>query len=206
MKIKLIVSLGILALISACQDKTATMTPTNPTINHNSTNNSPENQTRSPSTIISESVNDPLALKLKKYLAEEYLTEEDHRAIEEKDRLFQLYTIDLNNDGQNEVFVNFVTPYFCGSGGCTLLLLDADLKLINKFTVINIPIYAEKEVQNGFKKLLNNSEGEWKELVYDGKKYPSNPTLLKKSKIEQPTYEAEIIFDEKYLKAKTYTF
>lgn len=206
MKIKLIVSLGILALLSACQDKTLTMTPTNPTVNHNSTNNSPENQTRSPSTMISESVNDPLALKLKKYLAEEYLTEADNRAIEEKDRIFQLYEIDLNNDGNKEVFVNFVSPYFCGSGGCTLLLLNSDLKLITKFTVTRTPIYAEKELANGYKKLLNESGGEWKELIYDGKQYPSNPTLLKKSKIEQPSYEAEIIFDEKYLKAKTYTF
>ena len=206
MKIKLIVSLGILALISACQDKTATMTPTNPAVNHNSTNNSPENQTRSPSTMISESVNDPLALKLKKYLAEEYLTEADNRAIEEKDRIFQLYEIDLNNDGKKEVFVNFVSPYFCGSGGCTLLLLNPDLKLITKLTVTRTPIYAENELANGYKKLLNESGGEWKELIYDGKQYPSNPTLLKKSKIEQPSYEAEIIFDEKYLKAKTYTF
>ena len=206
MKTKIILSLGILALLSSCQDKTATMTPSNTTVNHNSTNNSPENQTRDAATIISETVNDPLARKLKKYLAEEYLTEADNRAIEEKERLFQLYEIDLDNDGKKEVFVNFVSPYFCGSGGCTLLLLNSDLKLITKFTVTRIPIFAEKDLANGYKKLLNESEGEWKELIFDGKKYPSNPTLLKKSKIEQPSYEAEIIFDEKYLKAKTYTF
>lgn len=207
MKTKIgIITIGIWALLSSCQDKVATLSPSNVQVNHNVTNNSPEVQSRNAATIISQSVNDPLALKIKKYLAEEFLTEADLRAIEEKDRLFQLYTMDLNNDGQDEVFVNFLTPYFCGSGGCTLLLLNTELKLITKFTVTNIPIYAEKDIKNGYKKLLINSEGEWKELIYDGKKYPSNPTLLEKSKIEQPSYEAEIIFDEKYLKAKTYTF
>lgn len=196
---------SVLFFASSCKDSTVSSgVTTAPQINHNIEKEA-ENLHRV-ATISGESVNDPLALKLKKYLAEEYLTEADNRAIEEKDRLFQLYEIDLNNDGKKEVFVNFVSPYFCGSGGCTLLLLNSDLKLITKFTVTRTPIYADKDLKNGYKKLLVKSEGEWKELIYDGKKYPSNPTLLKNSKIDRPDYEAEVIFDEKYLKAKTYTF
>ncbi len=206
MKTKLILSIGILAILSSCQDRTAAITPTNTQVNHNSTNNTPDTQTRSAPTIISESVNDPLALKLKKYIVEQYMTEADLRTIDEKDRIFQLYEIDLNNDGKKEVFVNFVTPYFCGSGGCALLLLDADMKLISKFSVTRTPLYAEKAVVNGYRKLLTKSEGQWKELNFDGKKYPSNPTLLKKSTYEKPSSDAEIIFDDKYLKAKNYTF
>ncbi len=196
----------MMTLLASCQDKTTAIAPTNNAVNHNATNNDPETQIRNAATIISESVNDPLALKLKKYLAEKYLTEADNRAIEDKDRIFQLYEIDLNNDGDKEIFVNFISPYFCGTGGCTMLLLNSDLKLITTFTVTQIPLYAEKDLVNGCKKLLVKSEGEWKELDFDGKKYPSNPTLLKKSTIEQPGSDAEVIFDEKYLKAKTYTF
>ena len=197
--------LSVLFFASSCKDSTVSSgVTTAPQINHNIEKEA-ENLHRV-ATISSESVNDPLALKLKKYLAEDFLTEADNRAIEDKDRLFQLYEIDLNNDGKNEVFVNLPSQYFCGSGGCTLLLLNSDLKLVTKFTVIRTPLYAEKELVNGYKKLLTKSEGEWKELDFDGKKYPSNSSLLKKSSYADPGYEAEVIFDDKYLKAKTYTF
>ena len=207
MKLRIAVwSLFILFLATSCKDSTANSSgaTAEPQINHNLEKDQ-ENPHRV-ATISSQSANDPLALKLKKYLSEEYLTEADTRAIEEKDRIFQLHEIDLNNDGKNEVFVNFVSPYFCGSGGCTMLLLDSDLKLLTRFTVIQNPIYAGLETANGFRKLVTKSEGEWKELIYDGKKYPANPSLIKKSKLTQPSYEAEILFDTNYLKSKNYNF
>ncbi len=207
MKIKLaIISIGIFVTLASCKDKVSTLVPTNTEVNHNLLDKESDENPHNTSTLSSQTVNAPLALKLKKYLVEEYMTEADLRAIDEKDRIFQLYEIDLNNDGKNEVFVNFGTSYFCGSGGCALLLLDADLKLISKFTVTRTPLYAEKDVVNGYRRLLTKSEGEWKELDFDGKKYPSNPTLLKKSTYEEPSSDAEIIFDDKYLKAKNYTF
>lgn len=207
MKIKLaILTIGVICILESCQDKVATLQSPQTEVNHNLNPNPGNEAKHSTATLTAESVNDPLALKLKKYLAEEYLTEADNRAIEDKDRLFQLYEIDLNNDGKKEIFVNFISPYFCGTGGCTMLLLNSDLKLITTFTVTQTPLYAEKDLVNGYKKLLVKSEGDWKELTFDGKKYPSNPTLLKKSTIESPGSDAEVIFDEKYLKAKTYTF
>ena len=202
---KLLILSAVIFIFASCQDKSATIASTNAAVNRNSTNNNPQIPKRSTATIIKESVNDPLALKLKKYLAEEYHNEIDSSAIPEKDRLFQLYEIDLNNDGTKEIFINLISPYFCASDGCTVLFLSSDLKLITKFTATKTPFYALPELSKGYKKLLNESKGEWKELLYDGKKYPSDPTLLKKSKVE-PGYEAEIIFDENYLKAKTYTF
>ncbi len=144
-------------------------------------------------TISEPTVNEDLANRLKPFLSENYLTDADRRAIREKDRKFQFYEIDLNNDGKKEIFINFPTRYFCGSGGCTLLLLNSDLEIISKFTVTQTPLYAVDEMENGYKKLYVESGGEWKELLFDGKKYPSNPTMAKKSS-KEPGETAEVIF------------
>ncbi|MFD1079553.1 DUF6624 domain-containing protein, partial [Longispora fulva] len=74
-------------------------------------------------TFITQSLNDTLAKRIRNYLTSEYLTANDLEIITQEQRKFQLFQIDLNNDGEKEVFVNFITPYFCGSGGCTILLL-----------------------------------------------------------------------------------
>lgn len=82
---------------------------------------------------------DELTDKVKEYITTKYLTEADLRTISEDQRKFQLYLIDLNNDGKQEVFVNFNTSYFCGTGGCSILLLNDQLDPITKFTVTRTP-------------------------------------------------------------------
>ncbi|MGY0407332.1 MAG: hypothetical protein ACWIPJ_03110, partial [Polaribacter sp.] len=119
-------------------------------------------------------------------------------------RKFQLYKVDLNNDGNKEVFVNFMTSYFCGTGGCTILLLNSNLKKINKFTVIRT-LYIEKTLQNGWRVLMTKSEGNWVKLMYKNGAYPSNPTVLKPTN-ELPSENAEILFKEDSSKLKTYNF
>lgn len=78
--------------------------------------------------------------KIKQYLATEYLSPADLRAIKKDQRKFQVVQIDLNQDGEKEIFINFVSSYFCGSGGCTLLLLNKQLEPITEFTVTQTPI------------------------------------------------------------------
>lgn len=153
-----------------------------------------------------QSVNDELADKIKEYITTKFINESDLKTLTQEDRKFQIYQIDLNDDGNNEIFVNFITPYFCGTGGCTILLLSDELKLITKFTVTRTPLYAEKEIKNGWKILLTRSGGELKELVYSKGKYPSNPSVVAKAPYDAPSGHAEIMFDEEYSKAKTYEF
>lgn len=150
-----------------------------------------------------ESVNDDLAAKIKEYLNTQFLTEGDSRAITEDQKEFQLREIDLNNDGKNEVFVNFKTSYFCGSGGCTILLLSNKLQPITKFTVTRTPLYVEPAEKDEWKSILTTSEGELKELIYENNTYPSNPSLVEKAAQNSPSNQAEILFDEDY---KTYSF
>ena len=161
-------------------------------------------QEKIPPKYAKQSVDDTLATKIKNYITAGFLTKNDLKAIPENQRKFQFYKIDLNNDGKNEVFVNFLTSYFCGSGGCTLLLLDHKLAKINKFTATRT-LFVEQTLQNNWRVILTESEGSWRKLVYINGSYPSNPSMVKTTD-EFPGDESEILFQEGSSKLKTYTF
>ena len=158
------------------------------------------------SDFVKQSVDDELADKINSYITTKFLTEADLKLIPESQRKFQFYQIDLNNDGGNEVFVNLMTSYFCGSGGCTILLLNNQLKPITKFTVIRTPLFAEQTLKNGWRILLTKSEGELKEMIYNDGTYPSNPSVIEKAPYDAPSGHAEIMFDINFSKPKTYNF
>ncbi|GAA4299318.1 hypothetical protein [Aestuariibaculum suncheonense] len=153
-----------------------------------------------------QSVNDALAEQIKIFITKQYLSEDDLRIIPEEQRKFQLYQIDLNNDGNNEVFVNFMTSYFCGTGGCTILLLNQDLKPITKFTVTQTPLWVEQAMKNGWKVVLTRSQGELKELVFANGTYPSNPSVADRAPYDAASGHAEILFDSNFSSPKTYSF
>ena len=136
------------------------------------------------------------AEKIAHYIANEYLTPGDLKAITMSERKFRYQQIDLNGDGKMEVFVSFYTPYFCGTGGCTMLLLNDHLKPITKFTVTRPPIYADPEMKNGWKILYFQNGNAWKALIFENGKYPSNPSILPDS-IKKPSDKAEGIFVNK---------
>ena len=151
-----------------------------------------------------QSVDDLMSKNIANFLTQSYL-KNDLQFLSENDRKFQMYKIDLNGDGKDEYFVRLMGSYFCGSGGCTFLLLDRYSEIITKFTVVRPPIYVSAEKDNGWRKLMVESEGKFKELIFDGKSYPSNPSVAPDSKT-QPGPDFEIIFDDKNLSSKTYIY
>jgi hypothetical protein len=153
-----------------------------------------------------QSVNDSLAAEIKKYITTEFIKDDELKLMTEDQRKFQFYQIDMNNDGELEVFVNFITSYFCGTGGCTILLLDNHLKPITKFTVTRTPLFAEQTMKNGWRILLTTSRGELKELVYENGSYPPNPSMVGKAPYDAPSGHAEIMFDMNYSNPKSYSF
>ena len=153
--------------------------------------------------IATQNPNDELAEKINNYITTQFMTEADLRAISEEDKKFQFYAIDLNNDGKQEVFVNFITSYFCGTGGCTVLLLNSDMELITRFSPMGT-FFVGELVENGWKVLITRVEGDWTKLIYKNGTYPSNPTLIEIA-MDLPE-NAEKIFDEDYSKQKTYSF
>lgn len=81
--------------------------------------------------------------QIENYILTEYLTERDLRKLSKNQRKFQLYQIDLNNDGKQEIFIRFFTSYFCEHDGCDVVLLNDRLKPITKFSLMGSPIYIE---------------------------------------------------------------
>src|SRR6218665_1960255 len=143
------------------------------------------------------------AEKIAHYIANEYLTPGDLKAITMSERKFHYQQIDLNGDGKTEVFLSFYTPYFFRTGGCAMLLLNDHLKPITKFTVTRPPVYADSATKNGWKILYLQDGYQWKALHYKNGKNPSNPSVLPKSS-EKPSEQATIIFPDN--DAKDYTF
>ncbi|RQO69818.1 hypothetical protein DBR43_17325 [Pedobacter sp. KBW06] len=102
--------------------------------------------------------------------------------VSEASRKFILFEYDLNEDGNKEIFVGLTGPYFCGSGGCTFLLLDHEGQQITKFTVTDFPVLVAGTKTNGWKDLILSSGGKNHLMKFNGKTYPSNPTV-------QPVFE-----------------
>ncbi|UZX28279.1 hypothetical protein [Riemerella anatipestifer] len=144
-----------------------------------------------------------LALRVKNYLNKSFLTKEDAKVITPEDKKFSLAQVDLNNDGKNEVFVYLNSSYFCGSSGCTVLLLQNDLKPITTFTVTRPPFWVQSKEENGWKVLSVQDRKGWKTLTFNNGTYPSNPSLLDVSQEPNKVEATEVLSETN---TKEYTF
>lgn len=92
-------------------------------------------------------------------------------------RTFQYAEADLNEDGSKEVLIQFRNSYFCGTGGCTYILMTAAGELITEFSVSDAPFYVLAEKSNGWHDLVIPQGGVYNRMVFNGKSYPSNPSV-----------------------------
>lgn len=92
---------------------------------------------------------------------------------------------DLNDDGIDEAIVYLTDRDWCGSGGCTLLVLRKLLsswQLVSKTTVVNTPIRALNDKAHGWRTLTVTVRGggvgrpHEAALRFDGHSYPTNPS------------------------------
>ncbi|SHM80009.1 hypothetical protein SAMN05444266_11169 [Chitinophaga jiangningensis] len=119
----------------------------------------------------------PVAEKVTAVLQKLYADDLSKQLIDSNSRRFNIAVADLNNDGSNEIFVKLNGGYFCGSGGCTVLLLNDQGTVITKFTVTDTPVSVSANLTNGWKDLLLPSNGKIHVVKYNGKAYPSNPSM-----------------------------
>jgi len=103
--------------------------------------------------------------------------------IDENSRKFIFFEYDLNEDGKKEIFVGLTGSYFCGSGGCTQLILDDQGNLISTFSVSGYPVIIDINKTNGWKDLFIYSGSKNRIVKFDGKTYPSNPSVLPELKL-----------------------
>lgn len=113
--------------------------------------------------------------KLQGYLRNNLL-KEDLKDMTSEQRKFQYATTDLNDDGSMEYLIGFQSSYFCGSGGCTYLLIDNSGKVLGDFSVSGGPFIIADTKTNGYHDLLVSHNGKMHKLQYSGTMYPGNPS------------------------------
>jgi len=119
---------------------------------------------------------DSVAIRVADQL-EKVLVKKDLALLSSDDRKFTYTAIDLDGDSNNEIFVAMKGSYFCGSAGCTIYLLNSRAEKINSFTIVNGPIMISPGKTNGWNDLIIPSGGKTYRVKYNGKAYPSNPSL-----------------------------
>ncbi|MBM7619933.1 hypothetical protein JOC95_001785 [Bacillus tianshenii] len=93
--------------------------------------------------------------------------------------------IDLNNDKEPETFVYLTGPFVCGTGGCSALIfqqIEGEYNLVSQFTLVRAPIIIRDRMTNGWNNIImyvsgGGMEGRYKELIFNGNAYPSNPSV-----------------------------
>ena len=88
--------------------------------------------------------------------------------------------VDLNDDdGQEEVFAYLMGSFFCGTGGCNLLLFNAAQKgysLVTEFTTSRLPVIVLDERRKGWRDFIRLESGggapaSYIRYTFDGKQY-----------------------------------
>jgi heat shock protein HslJ len=88
--------------------------------------------------------------------------------------------VDLDGDGRPEVFVYLMGPFFCGTGGCNLLLLRPTPRggyaLVSDFPTSRVPIFVSERRTRGWRDLWRLQSGggapaTYVRQVFDGRRY-----------------------------------
>lgn len=94
--------------------------------------------------------------------------------------------VDLADNGAQDAVVYLTGDGWCGSGGCTTLILapeGSSFKIVTKITIARLPIRVLTTKSNGWHDIsvvarTNGVEPTYEaKLSFNGKTYPSNPTV-----------------------------
>ena len=93
--------------------------------------------------------------------------------------------IDLNDDGIKDALVLMDKPDWCGTGGCSLFVFQGEeeqFQFVSSSSLINHPFTVSETKTNGWRDLVVEVSGGGAQpqtvaLKFDGKVYPSNPSL-----------------------------
>ncbi len=87
--------------------------------------------------------------------------------------------VDLNEDGKKEVFAYLLGTFFCGTGGCSLMLftpVSNGYELVDNFSISRLPVIISPEKTQGWNNLVRLESGGGAPPTYvthtfDGKHY-----------------------------------
>jgi hypothetical protein len=111
---------------------------------------------------------------------------------------YRTATADLNGDGRREILVYSTGPDDCGSGGCVLYVLSPTAKtyrIVMRSTVTQLPIRLLPTRSHGWRDIgVTVSGGGIRKsytarMRFDGRSYPSNPTVPPAIPLQHPRGE-----------------
>ncbi|HYI39328.1 MAG TPA: hypothetical protein VE053_03310 [Allosphingosinicella sp.] len=120
----------------------------------------------------------------------------------DKSIVINIAAVDLNNDGVSEVIAYVKGEDACGSGGCNLFVLrtsSGGYEPVSRLTVSWPPIRVLDSKSNGWHDIAVWVQGGGilpgyeARLRFDGKGYPTNPSLVPREKGEPP--KGRIVID-----------
>lgn len=142
---------------------------------------------------INENESDGLDLSKVKYIGyettrDQKLEEAIHKTMPEYDKesygpvRYYYNKVDINEDGKEEIFTVLYGMYVAGSGGGTGLLFDNDYNLVTQFSLVRTPVIISDNKTNGWNEILmyvsgGGVESFYAQMKFDGKTYPSNPSV-----------------------------
>jgi hypothetical protein len=95
---------------------------------------------------------------------------------------FRYALADLDGDKQDDALALLVGPFWCGTGGCTMLVFRAvgdGYKFVSDSSVTREPIRVSTQTSHGWYDLIVGTKGTGDVLMqYDGQRYPSDPSTL----------------------------
>lgn len=109
---------------------------------------------------------------------------------------------DLSGDGSDETIILATQADFCGSGGCVMLILSPagrSYRVVTRTTVTRAPIRMLASSSYGWRDIsvmIGGGGVRWQEvrLRFDGRRYPTNPTVIPAIPVSQTA--GRILIDE----------
>lgn len=121
----------------------------------------------------------------KDILLEQAIIKEFHLEEYDDDIRYYYNKVDLNDDGNPEIFVYLVGSSVCGTGGCSGAIFNQEgeeYKLLSRFSLVRNPVIISNTKTNGYRDIIMHVSGGgiksfFAQLKYDGTIYPSNPSI-----------------------------
>ncbi|MBS0320762.1 MAG: hypothetical protein JSR18_09495 [Proteobacteria bacterium] len=112
--------------------------------------------------------------------------------------------VDLDGDVQPELLVYVVGPGACGTGGCTLWVFarnGSEYRVVGKIGPVQTPVRVGTGTGAGWRDLVvavggGGARAGWRQLVFDGRTYPRNPTVMSSQVKTAAAGEGDIVIPE----------
>jgi hypothetical protein len=134
---------------------------------------------------------------LKKFLQNYVGNSDDDRTTE-----YSSAFVDLKDDGTQEIIVYLTGDGWCGSGGCTTLILapkDSSYAVVTKITIVRPPIRILVTKLNGWHDIAVRVQGGGiinpyeAKLSFNGSTYPRNPSVSPARRLVEKVAGEEVI-------------